>query len=381
MNNTHDKLIISILLKSNGAIRQKYLDNKDKYINLTNYLNNRYEDSDSLRETVARMRFNVEQKPLCPVCGKKITFKKVTHNSYIIWNTYCSMECSKSKDARKIQHDKMKQTNLERYGVENPFQSEQIKDKIKQTCLEKYGVENAMYSEQIKDKIKQTNLERYGVENAMYSNIIKDKMKNIFISKYGVENPFQSNIIKEKIKQTNLERYGVENPLQSDIIKEKIKQTNLERYGVEHSSQSKQIINKIYITKKKNHTFNSSKPEEYGYKLLYNKFGFCNIKRQYKSDLYPFYCDFYIKSLDLYIEFNFYWTHGKHKFDSNNKDDVNKLNDLKIKYNNGEHPLYKGAILTWTKSDPKKFNTAKKNNLNYLAFYNWNEFLEWYKLI
>ena len=358
MNNTHDKLIISILLKSNGAIRQKYLDNKDKYINLTNYLNNRYEDSDSLRETVARMRFNVEQKPLCPVCGKKITFKKVTHNSYIIWNTYCSMECSKSKDARKIQHDKMKQTNLERYGVENPFQSEQIKDKIKQTCLEKYGVENAMYSEQIKDKIKQTNLERYGVENAMYSNIIKDKMKNIFISKYGVENPFQSNIIKEKIKQTNLERYGVE-----------------------HSSQSKQIINKIYITKKKNHTFNSSKPEEYGYKLLYNKFGFCNIKRQYKSDLYPFYCDFYIKSLDLYIEFNFYWTHGKHKFDSNNKDDVNKLNDLKIKYNNGEHPLYKGAILTWTKSDPKKFNTAKKNNLNYLAFYNWNEFLEWYKLI
>ena len=97
MNKTHDNLIISILLKSNGAIRQKYLDNKDKYINLTNYLDNRYEDSDSLRETVARMRFNVEHKPLCPACGKKVTFKKVSHNSYIIWNTYCSMECSKSK--------------------------------------------------------------------------------------------------------------------------------------------------------------------------------------------------------------------------------------------------------------------------------------------
>ena len=229
--------------------------------------------------------------------------------------------------------------------------------------------------------MQKTCLEKYGVENAMYSNIIKDRMKNIFISKYGVENPFQSNIIKEKIKQTNLERYGVENPLQSNIIKEKIKQTNLERYGVEHPSQSKQIINKIYNTKKKNHTCSSSKPEENGYKLLYNKFGFCNVKRQYRTELYPFACDFYIKSLDLYIEFNFYWTHGKHKFDSNNKDDVDKLNDLKIKYNNGEHPLYKGAIITWTKSDPKKFNTAKKNNLNYLAFYTWNEFLEWYKLI
>lgn len=76
MNKTHDNLIISILLKSNGAIRQKYLDNKDKYINLTNYLDNRYEDSDSLRETVARMRFNVEHKPLCPACGKKLLLRK-----------------------------------------------------------------------------------------------------------------------------------------------------------------------------------------------------------------------------------------------------------------------------------------------------------------
>ena len=339
MNKTHDNLIISILLKSNGAIRQKYLDNKDKYINLTNYLDNRYEDSDSLRETVARMRFNVEHKPLCPACGKKVTFKKVSHNSYIIWNTYCSMECSKSKNACKIQKERYIRTCLEKYRVENAFQSEQIKDKIKQTCLEKYGVENAAQSEVIKDKMKKTCLEKYGCEYAL-----------------------QSGIVKDKIKQTCLKRYGVEHPMKLDFYKSKVNAA-------------------IYESKKKNHTFNTSKPEENGYKLLYNKFGFCNVKRQYRTELYPFACDFYIKSLDLYIEFNFYWTHGKHKFDSNNKDDVDKLNDLKIKYNNGEHPLYKGAIITWAKSDPKKFNTAKKNNLNYLAFYTWNEFLEWYKLI
>ena len=339
MNKTHDNLIISILLKSNGAIRQKYLDNKDKYINLTNYLDNRYEDSDSLRETVARMRFNVEHKPLCPACGKKVTFKKVSHNSYIIWNTYCSMECSKSKNARKIQKERYIRTCLEKYRVENAFQSEQVKDKIKQTCLEKYGVENAAQSEVIKDKMKKTCLEKYGCEYAL-----------------------QSGIVKDKIKQTCLKRYGVEHPMKLDFYKSKVNAA-------------------IYESKKKNHTFNTSKPEENGYKLLYNKFGFCNVKRQYRTELYPFACDFYIKSLDLYIEFNFYWTHGKHKFDSNNKDDVDKLNDLKIKYNNGEHPLYKGAIITWAKSDPKKFNTAKKNNLNYLAFYTWNEFLEWYKLI
>ena len=183
--------------------------------------------------------------------------------------------------------------------------------------------------------------------------------------------------------EAQAEAYGCEYAVQSEIVKNKIKQKNLEIYGVEHPMKLdwyKNKINKIvYESKKKNHTFNSSMDEERGYKLLYNKFGFCNVKRQYRTELYPFACDFYIKSLDLYIEFNFYWTHGKHKFDSNNKDDINKLNDLKIKYNNGEHPLYKGAIIiTWTKSNPKKFNTAKKNNLNYFAFYTWNEFLEWY---
>ena len=235
--------------------------------------------------------------------------------------------------------DRMKIIFISKYGVENPYQSEQVKDKIKQTCLEKYGVENAAQSEVIKDKMKKTCLEKYGCEYAL-----------------------QSGIVKDKIKQTCLKRYGVEHPMKLDFYKSKVNAA-------------------IYESKKKNHTFNTSKPEENGYKLLYNKFGFCNVKRQYRTELYPFACDFYIKSLDLYIEFNFYWTHGKHKFDSNNKDDVDKLNDLKIKYNNGEHPLYKGAIITWAKSDPKKFNTAKKNNLNYLAFYTWNEFLEWYKLI
>ena len=35
--------------------------------------------------------------------------------------------------------EKRRQTNLEKYGCENPFQSDEIKEKIKQTNLEKYG--------------------------------------------------------------------------------------------------------------------------------------------------------------------------------------------------------------------------------------------------
>ena len=45
--------------------------------------------------------------------------------------------------------------------------SEQIKNKIKNTCLEKYGVENPLLKEEIMQKAKATTLERYGTEYPM----------------------------------------------------------------------------------------------------------------------------------------------------------------------------------------------------------------------
>ena len=45
-----------------------------------------------------------------------------------------------AKFSKNIQ-EKIKQTNLERYGVENPNHRKEIRDKIKQTVLERYGVE------------------------------------------------------------------------------------------------------------------------------------------------------------------------------------------------------------------------------------------------
>jgi hypothetical protein len=51
-------------------------------------------------------------------------------------------------------NENRKKTNLEKYGVENPFQSEEIKGKIKNANLEKYGVENPQQNKNIKEKTK-----------------------------------------------------------------------------------------------------------------------------------------------------------------------------------------------------------------------------------
>lgn len=91
------------------------------------------------------------------------------------------------------------------------------------------------------------------LEKVRYSDTIKNKMKNIFISKYGVDNPFKSNIIKEKIKQTNISKFGVECYFKTKncILK----------------SHSISTINKQINTKRKNHTFNSSKQEDECYNI------------------------------------------------------------------------------------------------------------------
>jgi glutathione peroxidase-family protein len=99
---------------------------------------------------------------------------------------YCNL-CSENNRLTKI-----KKTCLEKYGVDNPFKSEDIKQKIKEVCLEKYGVENPGQSDEIKQKIKEVCIQKYGVENAFQSDEIKQKIKETCMKKYGVEYALQS---------------------------------------------------------------------------------------------------------------------------------------------------------------------------------------------
>ena len=106
-------------------------------------------------------------KIICPLHGEFYQYP-LDH----IKNYNGCIKCSKLKAI---------QTNLERYGVENPFQSEEIKNKIKQKNLEKYGVENPSQSSEIKQKKIETSLKNYGVENPTQSEIIKQLQIKICI--------------------------------------------------------------------------------------------------------------------------------------------------------------------------------------------------------
>ena len=221
--------------------------------------------------------------------------------------------------------------------------------------------------------LKIYNIKTYGTPCIFSSTPFKEKINNTLIEKYGVANPAKPNIIKAKIQQTNLEKYGSISPLLNKDIRQKTIITQFNKYGSLYVQSdkfkymiqdNKEINNKKYNTRKRNHTFNTSKIEQQFKEYLEQNYP-NDFEYQYRTELYPFTCDFYIKSLDLYIEINGSWTHGGHPFDENNQEDIDKLNLWKEK----NTKYYQNAINTWTKLDIKKRNTVKENNLNYLEIF------------
>lgn len=203
------------------------------------------------------------------------------------------------------------------------------------------------------------------------------------LNRYGAKRYLDSvdgkRIISE-IKSKVEFRQKMSQIISSDEVQIKMQQTSLERYGVLHPTQTKAVQDKIYHTKKKNHTVNSSKIEQKMYELLCDKFGGANVIHQYKHDeRYPFICDFYITSLDLFIELNASWTHGGHWFDASDKDDTQVLNLWYEKAENMPSAYYRAAIETWTVRDVKKRQIALVNNLNYVVFWknDLSDFIEW----
>lgn len=293
----------------------------------------------TLYELCYRIKHNIplEKVFTCKYCGKSVGLN-ATHG----YKEFCNYKCSNKYIA-----------NLDK-----------TKDKIKQTCNNKYGVSNYNKSQRYKDRYDE----------------IREKYKQTCNKKYGVEHPSKVKELRNKYEQSLVNKYGVDNPFKLKEVQERSKQTNYKKYGVYYYPQTQEFQEKQYNTKKKHNTFVRSKHEEKVYQLLLTKFNKDDIIRQYRSDLYPFNCDFYIKSLDLYIEYNGTWTHGKDthgkiygSFDKYNPEHIKLLEFWKSK----NTKFFQNAIYVWTVLDVKKLETFKKNKLNYKIFWNLKEVEEW----
>ena len=275
--------------------------------------------------------------------------ERVNISKDLLYYLYLTKNLSRKEIAEELNiSEHVVKRRLKEYDIKKSVEGHI--ENIRKTCMEKYGLPNGGWAPQTQEKIKKTNLERYGSESYL-----------------------QCDDYKKKNKET-LEKLGVTNVFQLEEVKKKSKETIVKKYGVEHNLQSKQVQDKVNATKRKNGTFNTSKPEQKTKGLLEECFP--DTKCQYESELYPFNCDFYIPCLDLYIEYQGFWSHGKHPFDLKSEKDLEKLKIWKEKSKTSK--FYKNAIETWTVRDPLKRKIAKQNNLKWSEFFSFDEFSRWF---
>lgn len=307
----------------------------------------------------------------CEECGAATTF------SIRNYSKYCSTTCQLKV---RYRNETEEEKEIRKLKISEGWTLEK-KEKQSKTHIEINKNYDEDYYSNRHQKASQTKLEVYGDIN--HGGFGSDRYKEVMTEKYGVDNirkldnyyELYCGDVVEKVRKTCLEKYNQNWIFREnfDNNMEKRKKYCLEKYGVEHYVQSDEykakvndIVGKIRTTKKSNGTINTSKLETDIFeelKILYPDY---NILRNYKDERYPYSCDFYIKELDLFIEVQGYFTHGKKSFE-------NSIKDRELLYKWGikasTSTFMKNAINIWTVKDVEKRNVALKNGLKFLELF------------
>jgi hypothetical protein len=221
-----------------------------------------FSKSDNWHELLYNYVNKIIENPKCEFCGKTLHVKKYN----LGYATHCSIGCINKSEIHK---NKIRQTCISIYGVDNPSKSQTVKDKIKnrvckngvwyvetdefknkskQTCVKKYGVDSYSKLDEYHEKVKKTSIKRYGVDSYNKTNESKELVKLESIKKYGTKSYLSTDEFKEKSKQTNMKKRGVSSHTKTEEYKTKMKKYYLKKYGVEYPTQHKEFANKMINT-------------------------------------------------------------------------------------------------------------------------------------
>jgi hypothetical protein len=143
-------------------------------------------------------------------CDRCFISRNIHYTSY-----YCNINRSLDKNTYmcdKCSHEKIKQTNIKKYGVEYFSQTDEFNDKIKKTSLEKFGMEHYSKTSEYIEQRTNTNIKKFGVGNPFE---LTDLIKSSMLSKYGVSHPSKI----ENIKSKRMTKRRITKELNGDWIK------------------------------------------------------------------------------------------------------------------------------------------------------------------
>ena len=144
---------------------------------------------------------------------------------------------SESKKTKQYK-DKFEKTLIDRYGVKNPSQSEDVKLKKKNTFFKNYGYENNFNNETIR---------KYAISKINYTEVLK-KSKETLKLRYGdnIINPAQLGWVKEKISKSQKDRLSKLSTDELRSLTEKAR-GNL-KYVSKQELRIQSILNELNIT-------------------------------------------------------------------------------------------------------------------------------------
>lgn len=194
---------------------------------------------------------------LCPICGKPTKFIGMWKG----YNNYCCSACANKANVQKIQ-----QSKLNKYGSVGYNN----RDKAAATCMQKYGVSNPAQTEEVKKKLSRPMTEghKLNISKSYWNKTenkrieIKEKRINTFLYKYGVSNPMHNDNWKSKVISTYIERYGAPYGWKGlSVAQEKIKEKTKKTYpefidyigtnwlcSCPHPNTCNKCVDKNYIT-------------------------------------------------------------------------------------------------------------------------------------
>lgn len=184
----------------------------EKYQEIRDRLRNKYDDINNWAEVVYRELTNNPVEYCSGGCGRKSEFLSMSKGYSKRRCLSCAAkECEPRRNETKILNngtdykqkeiEKSKQTNLERYGKENPFQVEKFKDKSRKTMKERYGEEYSARVPELVDKGKNTYFKNHG----RYRKLSDDKIlldylngvsRSLIAEKFGFNQASLSRILE-----------------------------------------------------------------------------------------------------------------------------------------------------------------------------------------
>ena len=170
----------------------------------------------------------------------------------------------------------------------------------------------------------------------------------------------QSSIVKEAQKNMSVEYKEELNHSRSETLK-KLWEKDKEELLKQRSDTAK-------LNRKKESRLCRTKLEQKVYDVL--SLIYPDIQYDVKVDnRYPYFVDFYIPSLDVFIELQGHPSHGKVPYEQENEQSLQEA-----------YKLYGDWLRIYTQVDVEKYNTAKSNKINIVRVYPFTSIEENYKI-